>query len=170
MKRGGPLNPLSEKRLADAAANGERLWSTLRRKVPNERQPREATTVRRKQKNTGPTQKVRRIVAARSGGWCEWVGCNRQATECHHRLNRKQGGRHGEMAKVINSAAWILAACRQHHDAVTSPHGEARTTALATGWLLLEGDDATHTPVLTRHGLVLLNNDGGFAFAPEVPS
>lgn len=113
-----------------------------------------------KRRNTGPTAKVRALVRARSGGWCEWAGCWLAAAEVHHRLNRKQGGRRGEASIRINQAAWLLDACRVHHNLVTSPHGEARVLARSSGWLLLEGEDARTAPVLSRHGLVWLTDAG----------
>lgn len=126
---------------------------------------------RPKRKATGPTQAVRNLVAARSQGWCEWPLCLQPATDQHHRLNRKVGGRHGEMADRINQPAWLLHACRQHHAVVTSPVGEARLQALAMGWVLLEGHDALRIPVVSRHGRVWLTNDGRFIKGmPEVAS
>ncbi len=117
-------------------------------------------------RDTGPSQRVRGLVALRSGGICEWPGCGQQATDQHHRLNRKAGGRHGEMAERINQAAWLLHACRDHHRVVTSPVGEARLQSLAMGWLLLEGHDALRVPAVTRHGRVWLTNDGRFIWSP----
>lgn len=113
-----------------------------------------------KRRDTGPTAKVRAVVHARSGGWCEWAGCWLTAVDTHHRLNRKNGGRHGEMRERINQAAWLLDACRLHHEFVTSPHGEAKVLARMSGWLLHEGEDARSVPVLSRHGHVWLSDDG----------
>lgn len=113
-----------------------------------------------KRRNTGPTAAVRKLVAARSDGWCEWAGCWLTAAETHHRLNRKNGGRHGEAHVRINQAAWLLHACRIHHDLVTSPSGPDRQLARESGWLLHEGEDARAIPVASRHGLVLLDDDG----------
>jgi hypothetical protein len=118
-------------------------------------------------RNTGPTPLVRRVIAKRSGGDCEWPVCPRAATDIHHRLNRKAGGRRGEMAERINQPSWLLHACRDHHAVVTSPHGEARLMALAMGWLLLEGHEARDVPVVSRHGRVWLLNDGTFTTEPE---
>lgn len=98
------------------------------------------------------------MVDARAAGglldvpaWCEWPGCDQLGTDRHHRLNRKDGGRHGVMADLVNGAAWLLKACRTHHRGVTSAHGEALLLARATGWLLLEGQHGELVPVLTRH-------------------
>jgi hypothetical protein len=113
-----------------------------------------------KRRDTRPTAKVRALVRERSGGWCEWAGCWLAASEQHHRLNRKQGGRRGEAAVRINQAAWIVDACAEHHRLVTSPHGAARQLARQSGWLLEEHEDARTVAVLSRHGLVLLADDG----------
>ena len=114
----------------------------------------------RRPKDTGPTARVRALVRLRSQGWCEWPVCGRTATDVHHRLNRKAGGRHGEMARRINQPAWLLHACRDHHRAVTSPAGAALDLAHDTGWLLREGSDALLIPVSSRHGCVWLTDDG----------
>ena len=121
-------------------------------------------------RDTGPSQRVRNLVAERSQGWCEWPVCVQRATDVHHRLNRKQGGRHGKMADRINQPAWLLHACRDHHAVVTSPVGEARLQALAMGWVLLEGHDAVRIPAVTRHGRVWLTNDGRFIWSPSTAS
>lgn len=120
---------------------------------------------------TGPTPEVRALVAGRCGGRCEWPGCRRAAVDIHHRLNRKNGGRHGAARERINQAGWLLGACRHHHERVTNPVGEVRAEVEAMGWLLREHQDALATPVLTRHRpeLVVLDNAGGWrlATAPE---
>lgn len=122
----------------------------------------------RRRRDTGPSRKVRDIIARRSDGWCEWRGCFLVAADVHHRKNRKAGGRKGEAAELINQPAALLHACRLHHDLVTSPVGAARTVARESGWLLLEHEDALTVPVLSRHGLVLLDNAGSYTrFAPE---
>ena len=118
-------------------------------------------------RNTGPTPRVRKLVAARSEGICEWPFCVREASDVHHRLGRKSGGRHGEMAERINQSAWLLHACRVHHAAVTSPTGDARLQAIAMGWLLLEGQDARLMSVVSCHGRVWLTDDGGVS--PTAP-
>lgn len=101
--------------------------------------------------DTGPSRRVRRAVAKRSGGMCEWPGCWAVATDVHHRLNRKDGGRHGPMRELINQPEWLLHACRMHHNLVTSPVGLVRKLVMERGWLLLEGQDAAAVLVLTRH-------------------
>lgn len=109
---------------------------------------------------TGPSDAVCPMVDRRSGGVCEWPGCHRPQQDRHHRLNRKQGGRHGEMRDRLNGAAWLLGCCRPHHNMVTSPFGGILVKARAMGWLLREGQDAPLVPVLTGRGWVLLTDDG----------
>ena len=117
--------------------------------------------MRKRRRNTGQTRKVRDLVHARSGGICEWPGCWQVATDQHHRLNRKSGGRHGEMHLRINQAAWLADVCRSHHDAIPRNRAQSETD----GWLLQEGQDAREVPVLTRHapGPVLLDDGGDWS-------
>jgi hypothetical protein len=144
---------MSAKRRAALAEQGNsNPFSTLTNgAVGRGSAPRLAAPAPRRPRDTGPTPQVRALITARSGGRCEWPGCPRLATDIHHRLNRKAGGRHGEARERINSAAWLIAACRPHHDRVTSPVGAARVLAEHMGWLLREYQDAELTPVLTRH-------------------
>lgn len=113
--------------------------------------PRKATGKRAR--DTGPKQSVTDLVKKRSGGMCEWPGCPSEAIHRHHRLNRKIGGRFGEMHERINGAHWLLHACLIHHAYVTSPIGHRRETSKAMGWLLLEGQDAAQIPVHSRHDI-----------------
>ena len=119
------------------------------------------TAMRRRYRNTGPDRRTRDIVAFRSLGLCEWPSCYDQATDLHHRLNRKMGGRKGDRADQLNGAAWLLAACRFHHDRVTSATGDQLAEAKDYGWVLLENEDAEHSLVAMFGGLFLLDNTGG---------
>lgn len=116
---------------------------------------------------TGPTAMVRALVRKRAGHECEWPVCGRVGTDYHHRLNRKQGGRHGERREQINQASWILLCCRTHHTLVTSPSGEGRVAARMSGWLLYEEENALEVAVHTRHGWVLLDDEGGWTALSE---
>jgi hypothetical protein len=140
-----PMPQFSEKRLAEFRANGWPANSTF---TPRQREPRDKQPRRR---DTGPPRATVELLFVRSGRICEWPDCGQSATEKHHRLNRKHGGRHGEAHKRVNGVAWLLHACHLHHAYVTSPSGERRETAIAMGWLLLENQDATQVPVLTCH-------------------
>lgn len=157
---GKPLAPVSAKRLAAGP-----VWSTFL--------PRNARASKPKRpRDTGPSRGVRQIVADRSGRRCEWPACVSRASDVHHRLNRKSGGRHGEAAERINGAAWLLACCRAHHSLVTDPVGDVRKLAESMGWVLREHQDAEATPVLTRHypAPVLLANDGTWTLPEAVAS
>lgn len=152
-----PMRAMSEKRVAALAAEGVRPSSTLAVKAPK---LAAAPAKRKRQRDTGPTAATRRLIAERSDGMCEGTNCGQPATDHHHRLNRKAGGRHGEAAIRINGAAWLIHTCRRHHAEVTSPFGPMREKALRSGWLLLEHQDGTTVPVLYRGRWVLLTNDG----------
>lgn len=137
LQRHTRMRPVSDKRRARLAAHGiKHIASTL-------------VTLGRS--DTGPSRRVRRAVARRSGGICEWPRCWGAATDMHHRLNRKNGGRHGDMAELINQPEWLIHCCRMHHMVATSPVGQTRQVVIAMGWLLLEGQDAAVELVLTRH-------------------
>lgn len=154
--RGRPLATMSDKQRARLAELGIRYPSSTF-------VPKPAMTARRP-KDTGPKRSVAELVRERSGGMCEWQDCPRPQTDVHHRLNRKQGGRHGDAAERVNGAAWLLAACRPHHAAVTSPFGHRRKVARDRGWLLEEHEDAAQVPVWTRHSdqPVYLTADGSW--------
>ncbi|MGC4886754.1 hypothetical protein [Micromonospora sp. DT227] len=180
MQRGKGPKPISAKRRAALEATGQPVTSTfgirspltggssLRRSAAIRRTGGRALRTPARPKYTGPTPEVRALVVARCGGRCEWPGCRRAAVDIHHRLNRKNGGRHGTARERINQAGWLLGACRHHHERVTNPVGEVRNEVEAVGWLLRENQDALATPVLTRHRpeLVLLDNAGGWRSLP----
>lgn len=153
-----PLPQFSPRRLEEFRANGWPVNSTF---TPRQREPRDRQPRRR---DTGPLRSTVEILYIRSGRICEWPTCGQPATEKHHRLNRKIGGRHGEAHERLNGVEWLLHACRVHHAYVTSPVGERRRNALDMGWLLLEHQDALRVPVLTCHDgePVWLDADGGW--------
>lgn len=162
MKRSAGMPRISPKRRARLAAEG--ILNPLSTLVARRR----ATAKR--PGDTGPSREVRQLLAARSGGVCEWPDCDQRAVDPQHRLNRKAGGRHGAAAERINSIEWLLHTCRAHHEYVTSPSGERRRHAMSMGWLLTERQDAAKVPVLTRHALspVVLLADGGWLRVGEV--
>lgn len=153
MKRGGQLrrsqlNSFSAKRLGELEQLGVKFpTSTFMPRGAKTGVPRQVN----RRADTGPKQSVRDLVRKRSGGLCEWPLCPEVAVDTHHRLGRKQGGRHGEARERINGAAWLLHACRFHHKRVTSPFGERLAEARLMGWLLREHEDASRIPVQTRH-------------------
>lgn len=137
MLRRTGIRPVSDKRRAMLAAHGITFIAN--------------TLVSLGRSDSGPPRRVRRAVARRSGGICEWPGCWRVATDMHHRLNRKNGGRHGDMQELTNGPEWLLHCCRMHHHVATSPVGLMRLTVIDMGWLLTEGQDAAVVLALTRH-------------------
>lgn len=136
----------------------------LHRSGPLKRVALTAVVKPQRRRDTGPTRTVRCLVHLRSGDRCEWPGCPNRRADVHHRLGRGIGGRHGDMQQTINQPAWLLDACGRHHRYVTSAVGAALVEAKASGWVLLEGQDARLVPVLTRHApvSVLLDNRGGW--------
>lgn len=150
MKRSGPLA-----RTAPLARVG---WGRRESLVANRQSGRP------RPRDTGPPERVRKLVRARSCGRCEWPGCGSLAQDMHHRLNRKDGGRHGEMRARLNGAAWLAHCCRYHHDLVTNPVGVDRCYAEASGWLLREGLDARVVPILVGHSpcLIVFDDSGGW--------
>src|SRR5688572_2138184 len=96
------LPKMSAKRRAQRAAEGDPFPTSTFRK-PKLAMPKRA-------KDTGPKRSVEEMVDARSGGMCEWPTCPMPQVHRHHRLNRKQGGRHGEAKVRVNGAAWLLGA------------------------------------------------------------
>lgn len=100
---------------------------------------------------TGPSEYTRALVRDRAGYYCEWLACRTPGTDIHHRLNRKAGGRNRAGHERVNSPAYLLLACRHHHDLVTSAYGPRLREARDRGWLLTEDLDGEAVPVLTRH-------------------
>lgn len=133
--------------------------------LPSSSRLRRRNRITAAHKYTGPPARVRRLVRARADNTCEWPACGRVGTDYHHRLNRKSGGRHGERREQVNSASWVVLACRPHHEYVTSPHGAAREDVIARGWLLEEHQIAGEVPIRLDGGWVLLDDDGN---RPEV--
>ncbi len=128
--------------------------------LPSSKQAIRRNRITRAHRYTGPSARVRKLVRRRAQDACEWPACGRVGTDYHHRLNRKAGGRHGERRQQVNSASWVVLACRPHHEYVTSPHGTAREDVMARGWLLEEHQVAGEVPIRLDGGWVLLDDEG----------
>lgn len=113
--------------------------------------------------NTGPTAKVRALVHVRSGGWCEWPGCLLAAVDVHHRRPRRLGG---STDPATNKASNLVDLCRPCHEFVE----RHRLQAIEQGFLLHAASSPRDVPARTRHGLVLLNDDGSWEPCTEVTS
>lgn len=110
MKRGGPIErraPLKTKtplRVKKPSTAGGHL---RRREI----QPRA------KRQKSDFTPGVKKAVRARSGGWCEFPGCDRSADHFHHRLMRSHGG-----PGTVENCAHL---CQHHHDHVHANPAES---------------------------------------------
>lgn len=114
--------------------------------------------MRTKRRNTGPSKATLELVMERSGDVCEFPTCGAQAVHTHHRRPRRLGG---TRRPETNQAANLVRLCLHHHDWVESN----RLTALNMGMLLHDGDDPAGTSIVCSHGLVHLDNEGGWAVA-----
>lgn len=169
LARGGPLRPMSAKKLAEL---GGFALSTFAPKLA--RTPLVRTGTSGVEESTGrdgsgrggrPARghrlpiDVRAVVAERSGGWCEIgiEGCWRTAREMHHRITQKSGGRHRAARARSDRPSNTIHACSRCHLVVTDHPKFAYTN----GWSLREGQDSAKEPVLRRGELVYLDDAGG---------
>lgn len=83
------------------------------------------------------SKRVRHLVLARSGGFCERCGSN-QATNLHHRKYRSRGGTGGVENAVLLCGGGNTSGC---HGYAHSGHGEAE------GWSVSSGDDPVDIPL-----------------------
>lgn len=115
-------------------------------------------------KAKGITQAVRDIVHARSGYVCEKCG-KRRAEQIHHRTGRQMGG---SREPWVNLPGNLLDLCTPCHDEVTNTRG-LRPSHETFGWLVRRGTKLpVEVPVVLHHGLVLLDDEGGYMPALEV--
>lgn len=99
-------------------------------------------------------KEARRLVRERSGGICEICG-EQKATNFQHRKARSHSGPW--------SASNGLDVCGMGN--AFGCHGylhQNPDTACENGWSVKSWDDETTIPVQTVHGLVLLDNEGGW--------
>jgi hypothetical protein len=139
LKRGGPLRPMSAKRLAALGGWARSTFAPSR--------PRPAVTPSR-----------RKTLAERSGGWCEarLDVCGGRATDPHHRITRKDGGRSGEARVRLDELSDLLHLCRRCHGWVHLFPARAREQGLS----LKEHQIPAHEPVRYRGDLMYLTDSG----------
>lgn len=103
---------------------------------------------------------VRRALAARSNGVCEarLNACHYYATDPHHRISVKAGGRHGPAKAEHNRLSNLLHLCRPCHQWCTS---RADREAYDIGLCLREHQRPDMEPVLYRGELCLITDGGG---------
>lgn len=109
---------------------------------------------------------IRVRLAARSEGRCEveLYGCRGRATDAHHRITTKAGGRHGEAADAHHVLSNLLHLCRPCHSWITDHPAES----YAGGFSLREGDKPTQQPVVYRGSLSLLFDSGSVMYCGVV--
>jgi 5-methylcytosine-specific restriction protein A len=115
-------------------------------------------------KAKGLTQKVRDAVEGRSAritgtSVCEKCGHNNPA-HIHHRTGRQMGGSRPEW---VNLPGNLLRLCIDCHDEVTNTNGN-RAYIETCGWLVRRGERLPgEVPVVLWHGLMLLDDGGGYS-------
>lgn len=129
-----------------------RDWPALDRKPTGDRMP-----LSRRHKPAVPTA-VRATLEGRSGGVCEakLIGCLGRATDPHHRITVKAGGRRGDARERHDRLSNVLHLCRLCHQWVTTRPAESREVGLA----LAEWQQPAMEPVLYRGGMAYLTDDG----------
>lgn len=109
---------------------------------------------------TGPDFWTRLAVQQRF--WNRCCRCGRDGATIQHRKPRRAGGTRRESINAPSNLLWVCG------NGTTGCHGHMesyRAEALANGWLLHDGDDATAVPVLRWDGeRVLLDDDGGWGY------
>jgi 5-methylcytosine-specific restriction protein A len=112
--------------------------------------------------DTGPDFWTRRAVQGRFGGRC--ARCGGPGVTVHHRKPRGMGGTRDPAINYPSNLLWLCG------NGTTGCHGwieHNRASARRSGWLVPYGRDPTQVPVrLWDRRLVLLDNDGGWRFAP----
>lgn len=165
MKRGGrlktyaplerhtPLRQVSLRRLALETPAGGGNGPTPARGL-------KASAMKQKRGHRIPVD-VSAVVAERSGGRCEvrWAGCSTWATQKHHRITQKAGGRHGAAQQRSDRPSNLLHVCGWCHEVIT--YEPAWAKADGRGFALNERDEPTQRPVLYRGALSYLDDAGG---------
>jgi hypothetical protein len=110
---------------------------------------------RRRGRHTGPGAMAMRIIRARSDGRCEFSACASTAEHTHHRRPRRIGS---TRRPETNLPANLLRLCSPHHEWIESNRSEA----LTLGLLLHDTQTPSAVACRTRHGFVLLADDGSW--------
>jgi hypothetical protein len=139
-----------------------RRWLNRFKALPAGGPLRRKRMERKPPKDTGPSLRVRRLVAKRAENRCEYPMCGLPMVCIHHRYERKRGGVGPKSPAIawINEAVNLLGSCLQHNEWVSNQHPRQ---AHDMGWLWRSGDPpAAELPVHTSHYSVpvYLNFDG----------
>ncbi len=106
---------------------------------------------------TGFSPATRDVIYQRSDGVCERCGAG-PVEQLHHRRARGAGG---SRRTDTNTPANCLAICSPCHLHIETN----RTEAKDMGWLVRQGHDPEHVPVMYRRtGLVNLHPDGSITY------
>lgn len=111
----------------------------------------------KRQRDTGPTRKVRGLVAERDKGRCQL--CQHPTDHLHHRRARRMGG---SSDPTTNLPANLLSVCADCHQQIELN----RSDSLDAGLLLHAGEEPERVPLLTYLGSVWLRNDGTVSLEP----
>jgi 5-methylcytosine-specific restriction enzyme A len=111
---------------------------------------------------SGPSDKTRRLVYDRARELCERCGAYARGGAVHHRRPRGAGG---TRRPETNLPANLMCLCEPCHLTIESRRDMAR----ACGWLVRQTQDPKCVPVLTVHGWVFLDDEGGY-LPVEVPA
>ena len=104
---------------------------------------------------TAPSLQVRQTVYVRAQGCCERCGASAYGGALHHRRPRGMGG---SRRPETNRPANLILLDEACHLTIESPRDMAR----ACGWLVRQTQDPACVPVLTVHGWVFLDDEGGY--------
>ncbi len=121
----------------------------------------------KRNRDAGPSVKVRSALAARSGGMCEIAvaGCTGVATDLAHRKKVGAGGRKGSAADAHHVLSNALHACRACHEFCHS----YPAVAYWAGHMLREQEDPTAVSVVYRGSRRWLADDGSVLTTPPTP-
>jgi 5-methylcytosine-specific restriction protein A len=98
-------------------------------------------------------------VQARSQGRCERCGTpNSLRWSFHHRIPRGMGG---SKDPRLNAPSNIVLLCGSGTEGCHGYVESNRMQSLSEGLLLHRTDDPFESPILLRHGLVMLDDEGG---------
>ena len=103
---------------------------------------------------SGPSNKTRSDIAARSKGRCERCGRSGNGGQVHHRKPRRMGGR--KKNSDINMHANLMLLCSDCHATVES----RREQAMAEGFVLSEMEDPAVAPVFVMQRRWVLLGEG----------
>lgn len=114
---------------------------------------------------SSPSQAIREIVYARSGGRCELCGRSAYGGSVHHRRARGMGG---TKSKWVNLPANLLVVCGSGTSGCHGKIESYREMGYRAGWLLRWGEEPEHAAFVDSSGRWWrLDNEGGKREVPR---